>query len=71
MPGTPGSVAPQEYDKVIAELAEWCKPHGRQAEAAKALGVDRRTVNSWLKRTRKPGIEMFFKIKAFLRSHRK
>ena len=65
------SVPPKEYEKVIMELIEWCSVRGRQQELAEELGVSRKAVNSWVKRTRRPRIEQFFALRAFLRKQRR
>jgi plasmid maintenance system antidote protein VapI len=63
-------VPPNEYEKVIQELIQWCDARGRQTQLAEHLKVSRKTVSSWVNGTRRPSIEMFFELKAFLRSHR-
>ncbi len=65
------SVATREYEKVITELIEWCAVRGRQQKVAKELGVSRKAVNSWIKRTRRPRIEQFFALKAFLKKQQR
>jgi DNA-binding XRE family transcriptional regulator len=61
-----------EYEKVIRDLIEYCASEwGRQTELAEHLKVSRKTVNAWVNGTRRPSIEMFFELKAFLRSHRR
>jgi len=65
-------VPPKEYERVITELIQWCaEERGRQQELAKELGVSRKAVNSWVKRTRHPRIEQFFALQAFLRKQRR
>ena len=63
---------PKEYEKLIRELIEWTSAErGRQQQLAEHLKVSRKTVNSWVKRTRRPSIELFFQIKAFLHRQRR
>jgi DNA-binding XRE family transcriptional regulator len=65
-------VPPKEYDKVIQDLIQYCSTErGRQSELAEYLKVSRKTVNAWVKGARRPSLEMFFELKAFLRSHRR
>jgi len=45
---------PKEYEKLIRELIEWTSAErGRQQQLAEHLKVSRKTVNSWVKRTRR------------------
>ena len=63
-------VPPKEYEKVIQELIQWCSVRGRQTQLAEHLKVSRKTISAWVNGTRRPGIEIFFELKSFLRSHR-
>lgn len=72
MPDYSLSVPPKEYEKVIMELIEWCADgRGRQVQIAEHLGVTRKAVNSWVKGTRRPRIEQFFAVQAFLKKQRR
>jgi transposase len=65
-------VPPKEYEQVITELIEWCAAvRGRQQELAKELDVSRKTVHSWVKRTRRPGLEQYFALRAFLKKQQR
>jgi DNA-binding XRE family transcriptional regulator len=65
-------VPPREYDKVIEDLIQYCAgERGRQSELAEHLKVSRKTISAWVTGARRPSLEMFFELKAFLRSHRK
>jgi DNA-binding XRE family transcriptional regulator len=65
-------VPPKEYEKVIMELIAWCAAErGRQQELATELDVSRKTVNSWVKLTRRPSLEQYFKLRAFLKKQQR
>jgi transcriptional regulator with XRE-family HTH domain len=66
-----GAVPPKEYDEIITQLRLWCSDRGRQSELAKHLGVSRKAVSTWILKTRRPNIDSFFKLKAFLKKKRR
>jgi len=64
-----------EVEKTISALRAWCAAEpGRQTEVAKALGVERQSVNDWLnedpERVALPTIHRFFEIRDFLKAQR-
>jgi hypothetical protein len=60
-----------EYDKLINDLAEWCKPRGRRVELADALGVTRQQVTNILAKRRMLSFEQAIAIKKIIRHRRR
>ena len=60
-----------EVDLVLNEFREWCKAeYGRQAEAARTLGVTRQQIYDWSTKRKRPPIEMWLRIQSFLKHQR-
>jgi DNA-binding transcriptional regulator YiaG len=63
---------PEELDALMAELKAWCKDkHGRQRELAGELGVTEQVLSNWIARRKKPSLENYLKLHAFLRKQRR
>jgi transcriptional regulator with XRE-family HTH domain len=63
---------PEELDALMAELKAWCKAkHGRQKDLAEKIGVSEDTISHWIARRKKPGLEKYFELRAFLKQQRK
>ncbi len=61
---------PKELDALMSELKAWCKrEHGRQKALADELGVTEQLVSNWIARRKKPGLENYLKLQAFLKKH--
>lgn len=56
-----------EYDKLINDLSEWCKPRGRRAALANQLGVSRQQVTNILAKRRMLSFEQAIAIKKIIR----
>ncbi len=56
---------------VLDKLKAWCgEKHGRQMEAAKAIGVSKQQINHWVKGRAIPSIGYWLQIKRFVQ-HKK
>ena len=65
-----------ELKKLMADLKAWCDAeHGRQAQLARELEVEprvsRHLVNDWLFERKKPSLEQYLALQAFLRKQRR
>lgn len=70
---SPRVMALKELDAWITELIQLVRPRAWTPTRSrhKELGVSRKAVNSWIKRTRRPRIEQFFALKAFLKKQQR
>ena len=59
-------VSSAELKKLMGELSELCRVHGRQKEIAREMGVSEQVLSNWLNGSRSPSLESFFKIRDFL-----
>jgi hypothetical protein len=60
-----------EVDQILSEFRDWCNAeYGRKAEAARALRATRQQVYDWTTQRKRPSIEMWLQIQAFVKSHR-
>jgi DNA-binding transcriptional regulator YiaG len=63
---------PEELEALMAKLTAWCEQkHGRQKELADYLHVSEDTISHWKAGRKKPGLEKYLVLKAFLaKKHR-
>jgi transcriptional regulator with XRE-family HTH domain len=60
-----------EIDKFFKELKAWCREEpGRQKRLAKKLGVSEQRLSHWITGFRKPGLDHWLELNAFLRKQR-
>jgi transcriptional regulator with XRE-family HTH domain len=65
------AMPPEELDALMAELRAWCKAkHGRQRDLAAELGVTEQVLSNWIAGRKKPGLENYLKLRAFLAKRR-
>lgn len=68
---TISAMAPNQLDRLMAELRDWCKAHhGEQKKLAEKLGVAEETVSHWIARRKDPGLKMYLAIEEFLRKQK-
>jgi transcriptional regulator with XRE-family HTH domain len=64
-------VSRDDLKKLMGELSELCRVHGRQKEIAQEMGVSEQVLSNWLNGSRSQSLESFFKIRDFLEKQRK
>jgi transcriptional regulator with XRE-family HTH domain len=66
------AMPPEELDALMAELKAWCKAeHGRQKDLAAELDVTEQVLSNWIAGRKKPGLENYLKLRAFLKHRRR
>jgi transcriptional regulator with XRE-family HTH domain len=61
-------VSDEELKELMANLRAWAwQKHGRQKELAAAMDVTEETVSRWLSGRKRPSLEKFFALRAFLK----
>ena len=64
-------MAPEEQDRLMKELLEWCKAvRGRQKALAEELNVTEQTLSNWLHRRKNPSLEYWFALQDFSKKKR-
>lgn len=65
------TMPPEELDKLMAELKEWCKAHhGEQKKLAVTLKVSEALLSNWIARRKDPGLKKYLAIQDFLRKQK-
>jgi transcriptional regulator with XRE-family HTH domain len=60
-----------ELKKLMEELSELCRSHGRQKEIAQEMGVSEQVLSNWLNGSRSPSLDSYFKIQEFLKKQKR
>jgi transcriptional regulator with XRE-family HTH domain len=62
---------PTEYERLLAELREWCAAqYGRQKIVADYLGVTRQMVSNWINGQRQPNANDVLRLEQFVKRRR-
>ena len=63
---------PEELDTLMTKLKDWCKnKHGRQKDLAEELGITEQLLSNWLAGRKKPSLDKYLALRAFLAKQRR
>jgi DNA-binding XRE family transcriptional regulator len=61
----------RDVDSILNALEHWCaQERGRQSEVAQAIGVQRYTINDWIRGRSQPNLRDGLRLIDFLKRHR-